>query len=115
MDADRRRARRTAVKPRRARDGAALDRSAPRGGEPHGLRRRAQRGRHAARRGEPRGARLAAGRLGERRRANPTAREVWVQPDAAVEYEQVVRVMDTIYDAWAAEAGRAASHREGLL
>lgn len=50
------------------------------------------------------------GILGERRRADPTAREVWVQPDAAVEYEQVVRVMDAVYDAWAQGAATQARH-----
>ncbi|MFO0651797.1 MAG: biopolymer transporter ExbD [Polyangiales bacterium] len=38
--------------------------------------------------------------LDARRRADPSTRDVWIQPDAAVQYDQVVRVMDTVYDAW---------------
>ncbi len=51
--------------------------------------------------------------LDSRRRADPSTRDVWIQPDAAMQYEQVVRVMDTIYDAWSAPAagGRPRSER----
>jgi biopolymer transport protein ExbD len=38
--------------------------------------------------------------LNEQRLGNPNGRDVWVQPDGAVSYERVIRVMDTIYDVW---------------
>lgn len=40
--------------------------------------------------------------LDARHHADPSARDVWIQPDAAVPYEQVVRAMDVVYDAWSA-------------
>jgi biopolymer transport protein ExbD len=39
-------------------------------------------------------------RLGEIRRADASGREVWIEPDSAVNYNDIIRVMDTVYDAW---------------
>lgn len=36
--------------------------------------------------------------LDERHRANAQNREVWLQPDGAVPYQEIIRVMDTVYE-----------------
>lgn len=36
--------------------------------------------------------------LDERHRANAQNREVWLQPDGAVPYQDIIRVMDTVYE-----------------
>jgi len=36
--------------------------------------------------------------LDERHRANAQNREVWLQPDGAVSYQDIIRVMDTVYE-----------------
>jgi biopolymer transport protein ExbD len=36
--------------------------------------------------------------LDERHRANAQNREVWLQPDGAVPYAEIIRVMDTVYE-----------------
>ncbi len=36
--------------------------------------------------------------LDERHRANQQNREVWLQPDGAVPYQEIIRVMDTVYE-----------------
>jgi biopolymer transport protein ExbD len=40
-------------------------------------------------------------KLREKRRANQQQREVWVQPDSAVNYNTIIRVMDVVYEIWA--------------
>ncbi len=42
--------------------------------------------------------------LDERKRANQQNREVWLQPDGAVPYEQIIRVMDTVYEVFGSAA-----------
>ncbi|MDP3276408.1 MAG: biopolymer transporter ExbD [Deltaproteobacteria bacterium] len=39
-------------------------------------------------------------KLRERRQANRQMREVWVQPDSAVSYNTIIRVMDVVYEVW---------------
>ena len=39
--------------------------------------------------------------LRTRRQANTSTREVWIQPDSAVNYNKIIRVMDVIYEVWA--------------
>ncbi len=36
--------------------------------------------------------------LTERHRANAQNREVWLQPDTAVQYDDIIRVMDVVYE-----------------
>jgi biopolymer transport protein ExbD len=36
--------------------------------------------------------------LDERKRANQQNREVWLQPDGAVAYSEIIRVMDVVYE-----------------
>jgi biopolymer transport protein ExbD len=38
--------------------------------------------------------------LGERHRTNAQQREVWVQPDSDVTYNDIVEVMDVVYEVW---------------
>lgn len=38
--------------------------------------------------------------LNERHRANAQQREVWLQPDSAVTYNDIIEVMDVIYEVW---------------
>jgi len=38
--------------------------------------------------------------LNERHRTNAQQREVWLQPDSAVTYNDIVEVMDVIYEVW---------------
>ncbi len=38
--------------------------------------------------------------LDERHRANQQNREVWLQPDGAVSYQEIIRVMDTVYEVY---------------
>jgi len=38
--------------------------------------------------------------LSERHRANAQQREVWIQPDSAVTYNDIVEVMDVVYEVW---------------
>ena len=42
---------------------------------------------------------------------NAAQREVWIQPDSAVSYNDIIRVMDTVYEVWGASrpSGRSAS------
>lgn len=39
--------------------------------------------------------------LRTRRQQNTQTREVWIQPDSAVNYNKIIRVMDVIYEIWA--------------
>lgn len=41
--------------------------------------------------------------LREQHVADPSLRAVSIQPDSAVPYERVIRVMDAVYDVWSAE------------
>jgi len=38
--------------------------------------------------------------LRTRRTQNSQTREVWIQPDSAVNYNKIIRVMDVIYEIW---------------
>lgn len=38
--------------------------------------------------------------LDERKRANQQNREVWLQPDTAVQYDDIIRVMDVVYEVY---------------
>jgi biopolymer transport protein ExbD len=38
--------------------------------------------------------------LDARHRANQQNKEVWLQPDGAVEYNEIIRVMDIVYGIW---------------
>lgn len=38
--------------------------------------------------------------LAARHRADARQREVWIQPDSTVRYDDIVRVMDVVYDVW---------------
>src|SRR6185295_16881895 len=40
------------------------------------------------------------GLLRERHSANAQQREVWLQPDSAVPYNDIVEVMDVVYEVW---------------
>lgn len=40
--------------------------------------------------------------LRERHQANAQQREVWIQPDSAVLYNDIVEVMDVVYEIWGA-------------
>lgn len=40
--------------------------------------------------------------LARRREAAPHLREVWIQSDGAVDYQDVIAVMDTVYSVWGA-------------
>lgn len=42
---------------------------------------------------------------------NAQQREVWIQPDSAVSYNDIIRVMDTVYEVWGSSrpSGRSAS------
>jgi len=43
--------------------------------------------------------------LGERHRNNAQQREVWIQPDSAVTYSDIIEVMDVIYEVWGSGHG----------
>lgn len=38
--------------------------------------------------------------LSERHRTNAQQREVWLQPDSAVTYNDIIEVMDVVYEVW---------------
>lgn len=38
--------------------------------------------------------------LQARRQANQQNREVWLQPDGAVDYQEIIRVMDSVYEVY---------------
>ena len=42
--------------------------------------------------------------LEARRQANQQNREVWLQPDGAVEYSEIIAVMDTVYEVYGSAA-----------
>ena len=42
--------------------------------------------------------------LEARRQANQQNREVWLQPDGAVDYQEIIRVMDTVYEVYGSAA-----------
>ena len=50
-------------------------------------------------------------KLGEIRQTNTSEREVWIEPDSAVNYHEIIRVMDAVYEVWgrAGQAGRPLS------
>ena len=50
--------------------------------------------------------------LNERHRANAQQREVWLQPDSAVTYNDIIEVMDVIYEVWGAQRGPGQNTRE---
>jgi biopolymer transport protein ExbD len=50
--------------------------------------------------------------LGERHRANAQQREVWLQPDSAVTYNDIIEVMDVIYEIWGTGRGASQNIRE---
>ena len=43
--------------------------------------------------------------LGQRHTSNAQQREVWIQPDSAVTYSDIIEVMDVIYEVWGAGHG----------
>ncbi len=43
-------------------------------------------------------------RLQARRQANQQNREVWLQPDGAVDYQEIIRVMDVVYEVYGSAA-----------
>jgi len=42
--------------------------------------------------------------LDERHRANQQNKEVWLQPDGEVDYEEIIKVMDVVYAIWGSAA-----------
>jgi len=42
--------------------------------------------------------------LEARRQANQQNREVWLQPDGAVDYSEIISVMDTVYEVYGSAA-----------
>lgn len=43
--------------------------------------------------------------LRERHNSNPQQREVWLQPEGAVNYIDIIEVMDVVYEIWGASRG----------
>lgn len=43
--------------------------------------------------------------LRERHNSNPQQREVWLQPEGAVNYIDIIEVMDVVYEIWGANRG----------
>ena len=49
--------------------------------------------------------------LARHRAADRTRREVWIQPDSDVAYDDIIRVMDVVYEVWGRGGGGASARR----